>query len=228
MNLPVSSARALASRSSRQRGLSLFVVFVVLLLSALLALGSAWTAQLLESTAGNQREYQRAFEAAEAALLDAERDVRQLAFDAATQTYVACSKLKSAPCRAGSGARLFPNQANGGLTGFAEGCQQGICFFGDGAFAAASGSKAYEFWNDAKTAENAASYGRFTGAPDADSPAMKGARYWVEVIDRSDSEKEPIYRITAIGIGARSGGAAGGTRVVLQTSLDPNAVRKLD
>ena len=58
-----------------QRGFSLFIVLIMLLLSALLAVGGARMAQLLESVAGNQREHQRAFEAAEAALLDAERDI---------------------------------------------------------------------------------------------------------------------------------------------------------
>ncbi|REM13267.1 pilus assembly protein PilX, partial [Mycobacterium tuberculosis] len=71
-----------------QHGFSLFIVMIMLLLSALLVVGGARMAQLLESVAGNQREYQRAFEAAEAALLDAERDIRQLAFASATQTYV--------------------------------------------------------------------------------------------------------------------------------------------
>lgn len=211
-----------------QRGFSLFVVLVVLLLSALLALGGAWTAQLLESTAGNQREYQRAFDAAEAALLDAERDIRQLVFDTATQTYATCPGAAPSRCRASTGLRVFPDQADGGLTGYAPGCLQGICYFGDDAFSAAAGSKAYGFWNGDHAAKNAASYGQFTGAPDADSPAMAGARYWIEVIDRGPKEKGPIYRITALGIGARSEGAAGGTRVVLQMSFDPDAARPLN
>lgn len=215
-----------AASGARQRAFSLFIVLVVLLLSALLALGAAWAARLLESTAGNQREYQRAFDAAEAALLDAERDIRALAFDAGTQSYVRCAALASARCRGGPDVRLFPDKADGGLTGYAAGCRQGICYFGEDAFAAAAGSKAFEFWNDAGNANSGASYGQFTGAPDAGSPAMQGASYWVEVIDRG--EKGPLYRITAIGTGGRSASASGGTRVVLQMALDPDAARKLN
>ncbi|KQW57617.1 PilX N-terminal domain-containing pilus assembly protein [Variovorax sp. Root411] len=219
--------------SAGQRGFSLFIVLIMLLLSALLAVGGARMAQLLESMAGNQREYQRAFEAAEAALLDAERDIRQLAFDATTQTYVKCSALAASPCRKAGDGRVFPDRDTGWVTAYvgqgANSCGQGICYFaGIDSVSAASGSEAYKFWTRAAYSNLHAAYGQFTGAPDAGSPALASARYWIEVIDRPRSG-EPLYRITALSTGARTASTAGGTtRVVLQVSFDPDAVRKVN
>ncbi|MBT2332611.1 pilus assembly protein PilX [Variovorax paradoxus] len=221
-----------SSKCSAQRGFSLFIVLTMLLLSALLAVGGARMAQLLESMAGNQREYQRAFEAAEAALLDAERDIRQLAFDATTQTYVKCSALVSSPCRKAADGRVFPDRDTGWVTAYAgEGansCEHGICYFaGTDSVSAASGSEAYRFWTRAAYVDQYTAYGNFTGAPNAGNPALVSARYWIEVIDRPRSD-EPLYRITALSTGARTGNTAGGTSVVLQMSFDPAAVRKVN
>ncbi|WP_307658011.1 PilX N-terminal domain-containing pilus assembly protein [Variovorax paradoxus] len=208
----------------------MFIVLIMLLLSALLSVGGAQMAQLLESVAGNQREYQRAFEAAEAALLDAERDIRQLAFDATTQAYVTCSALVTSPCRKAADGRVFPDRDTGGwVTAYvgegANSCERGICYFaGTDSVSAASGSEAYRFWARAAYADKSAAYGQFTGAPDAGSPAFASARYWIEVIDRHRSD-EPLYRVTALSTGARTASTAGGTRVVLQMSFDPAAVR---
>ena len=56
----------------RQRGVSLFIVMVILLLSLLVVLGALAVASLNESIVGNQSDAQRAYGAAEA-LLDAAR-----------------------------------------------------------------------------------------------------------------------------------------------------------
>jgi type IV pilus assembly protein PilX len=224
--------RGVSGASVGQRGFSLFVVLIMLLLSALLVVGGARVVQLLESVAGNQREYQHAFEAAEAALLDAERDIRQLAFDATTQTYVKCSALATSPCRKAEGGRVFPDRDTGWVTAYvaesANSCERGICYFaGTDSVSAASGSEAYRFWTRAAYADQSAAYGQFTGAPNAGNPALAGARYWIEVIDRPRSG-EPLYRITALSTGARTASTAGGTRVLLQVSFDPDAVRKVN
>ncbi|MDH6594103.1 type IV pilus assembly protein PilX [Variovorax sp. TBS-050B] len=228
---PIERPRHLHALEPRERGFSLFIVVVMLLLSALLAVGGARVAALLESMAGNQREYQRAFEAAEAALVDAERDIRQLAYDPATQTYVHCSALAASPCRKPGIDRVFPEADTGGVTVYAaEGdnsCAQGICFFAGAASAsAASGSEAYGFWTRDAHAKAHTAYGRYTGAPKAGSLALENTRYWIEVIDRPNSR--PLYRITALSTGARSAGTAGGTRVVLQMAFDPDPVRNVN
>lgn len=211
-----------------QDGFSLFVVMVMLLLSALLVIGGARMALLLESAAGNQREYQRAFEAAEATLLDAERDIRQLAFDTASQAYVKCAALPNPRCRKAGSVRVFPDRDTGWVGAYtADGentCAQGICYFSEGnSVAAASGSEAYRFWTRDAYAKKHASFGQFTGAPAGGNPVLTDARYWIEVIDRKSS-RHPLYRITAVATGARSAGPAGGTRVQLQVSFDPDAV----
>ncbi|MGJ7531910.1 MULTISPECIES: pilus assembly PilX family protein [unclassified Variovorax] len=215
-----------------QRGFSLFIVMIMLLLSALLVVGGARMAQLLESVAGNQREHQRAFEAAEAALLDAERDIRQQVFSTATKTYVACSTLPTSRCRKAEDGRVFPDRDTGWVTAYvndgANSCERGICYFAeDRSVAAAFGSEAYRFWTQTAYLSKHASYGQFTGAPTASNPALIGARYWIEVIDRKNS-KYPLYRITAFATGARSADTAGGTRVELQMSFDPDPVTKVN
>ena len=59
-----------------QRGISLFIVIVIVMLSMLLALWSARTSLFNELVVGNDADYQRAFEAAQALLQDAEFDIR--------------------------------------------------------------------------------------------------------------------------------------------------------
>lgn len=211
-----------------QHGFSLFIVLTMLLLSALLAVAGARTALLLESVAGNQREHQRAFEAAEATLLDAERDIRQLAYADTTETYVACSALPTSPCRKAEDGRVFPDRDTGWVTVYmndgANSCEQGICYFAaTDSVAAASGSEAYRFWSRNTYASKHASYGQFTGAPRAGNPALRNAKYWIEVIDRKNG-KYPLYRITAVATGTRSASTAGGTQVELQMAFDPDPV----
>jgi len=222
-------ARGLAGKLPAQHGFTLFIVMIMLLLSALLLIGGARTAVLLESMAGNQRDHQRAFEAVEAALLDAERDIRQLAFDSASKTYVACSALATAPCRKAEDGRVFPDRDTGWVTVYMNdgpnSCERGICYFSEaGSVAAAHGSEAYRFWRSDAYKAKSARYGQFTGAPSAGSLALASARYWIEVIDRRNS-KYPLYRITATASGARSASGKGeGTKVELQVSFDPDPV----
>jgi type IV pilus assembly protein PilX len=226
LRIPRAPARA------AHQGFSLFIVMLMLVLSALLAVGGARMAQLLESVAGNQREHQRAFEAAEATLLDAERDIRQLGFDAAGRTYVACSALAISRCRKAEQGRVFPDRDTGWVTAYvadgANSCERGICYFAAlDSVEAASESEAYRFWAHTSYVDKHASYGAFTGAPTAGNPALAKAKYWIEVIDRPNS-KYPLYRITAVATGARSAGASGGTRVELQVAFDPDPVGKLN
>lgn len=60
----------------RQRGVSLLIVMVMMLLSALLVLGGARMTYLNEYLAGNDSDYQRAFEAAQMMLQDGELDIQ--------------------------------------------------------------------------------------------------------------------------------------------------------
>ncbi len=59
-----------------QRGISLFIVIVLVMLSMLLALWGSRTSLFNEMIVGNDADYQRAFEAAQALIQDAEFDIR--------------------------------------------------------------------------------------------------------------------------------------------------------
>src|SRR5690606_34259830 len=62
--------------AQRQRGVALFVVIVFVMLSMLLALWASRTSLFNEMVVGNDADYQRAFEAAQALVQDAELDIR--------------------------------------------------------------------------------------------------------------------------------------------------------
>ena len=64
-----------ASRQ-RQRGISLFTILVLLLLTMLLVLGAMRLSLFNESIVGNQADAQRAYAASEALLRNAEADIR--------------------------------------------------------------------------------------------------------------------------------------------------------
>lgn len=85
--LPVSHAH--------QRGAALFIVIVFVMLSMLLALWASRTALFNELVVGNDADYQRAFEAAQALMQDAELDIRGEKSDG--------SLCIGPPCRAYSG-----------------------------------------------------------------------------------------------------------------------------
>jgi Tfp pilus assembly protein PilX len=67
--------RQLCTPQSRQRGISLLTVMVMMLLSLLLVLGGSRVGLLNERVAGNSTDYQRAYEAAEALLSEAQLDL---------------------------------------------------------------------------------------------------------------------------------------------------------
>jgi type IV pilus assembly protein PilX len=77
----VSSVASTSITSTRrhvgQRGVALYVVLMFMLLSVLLALWASRTALFGEIVVGNDADYQRAFEAAQALLQDAELDIRE-------------------------------------------------------------------------------------------------------------------------------------------------------
>jgi type IV pilus assembly protein PilX len=78
------------SRSAPQRGASLIVVMMILIIVSLLGVGGAQIALMSERGARNDRDMQVAWQAAEAALRDAEFDMttsgRQGTFDGITKT----------------------------------------------------------------------------------------------------------------------------------------------
>ena len=193
--------------AARQRGVALFVVIVFVMLSMLLALWASRTSLFNEMVVGNDADYQRAFEAAQALLQDAELDIRGEMADG--------TPCAASPCRAYTGGVLqFPgdtNEINPLITTLeAENkrCKDGLC---------ARRVGRQDFWNYA-TAETSikpaadttlgevplsdlmtvgARYGQFTGAQlgSTTAPANpiladpSAGRYWIEIMRYSDTAK---------------------------------------
>lgn len=232
----------IARRSSRrQRGVALYVVIVFALMSMLLALWAARSALFSEILVGNDADYRRAFDAAQAMLQDAEFDIRGVTLDGS-----ACvpDQSKGDVCRRTTavyfdietkdlGKMLDTVQQNGPATE----CFKGIC----------TKRSTQDFWNSSSTLTamtgQGARYGQFTGASATSSanPILaetgdnKGAWYWVEMMPYIDPnvslladlppgsnverfapsrKKLWVYRITALARGNKPG-----TEVVLQSTL---------
>lgn len=181
----------------RQRGVALFVVIVFVMLSMLLALWASRTSLFNELVVGNDADYQRAFEAAQALLQDAELDIRNQKNDGSE-----CIGAGDV-CRTGIDEKipldvterdlLLPT-----LEKKTTGCSKGLCVKRAGKL---------DFWNNTDpakgitaaqmmTADVGARYGQFTGAAkgsstlpinpilqwDNTTPANQGGWYWIEVL----------------------------------------------
>ncbi len=193
----------------RQRGVALFIVIVFVMLSMLLALWASRTSLFNEMVVGNDADYQRAFEAAQALLQDAELDIRGEMADGTT-----CG---APPCRSYSSALQFPgdtkeiNPLITVLQSQATHCKDGLCTRRVGR---------QDFWNykdsstTVKPSANAslgevpltdlmtvgARYGQYTGATHttaagpinpilANQNAGEGGWYWIEIMRYSDKAK---------------------------------------
>lgn len=226
----------------RQRGVSLLVVIVLVMLSMLLALWGSRTALFNELIVGNDADYQRAYEAAQALLQDAEFDIQGTRPDGTACVPGASTDL----CRAGTSVWypvedkevfivLIPTLEAATSN---KACIKGIC---------AKRTDKQDFWNDKATLDAmlpaGARYGQFTGAEvgsttsKASHPILKNATaglggwYWVEVMPYDSSalnsglmsggttklglnlKPNVAYRITAIARGLRPN-----TQVVLQST----------
>lgn len=193
-------AAACGSTRRSQRGISLLIVMVVVLLSSLLALWSFRSSLVNEAIVGNDADYLRAFEAAQAMIQDAEFDIRGDRADGSACLPVAANPLV---CRRGTTVAFIEENAQLGnlmvrLNAAGTRCEQGICQKRVGK---------QDFWNDTAlwadmTATGVgARYGDFTGAlandiagtgsnpilkirnePGQAAPDRRGAWYWIEVM----------------------------------------------
>ncbi|SEA13471.1 PilX N-terminal domain-containing pilus assembly protein [Variovorax sp. YR216] len=192
----------------REAGFSLIVVLLLLVVITVLGVGSAQLSIVNELGARSDRDHEVAFQAAEAALTDAELDVLGPNTDA-----------KARLC-------LFNDKD---ITPFAPGCgregasNHGLC--------AAAETGAVPAWMRADLSpesETSVAYGTFTGRKYATGSATTAAspRYVIEAMrnrggwevnrlrSASAGAVTHIFRVTAIGFGVRKE-----TRVVLQTTL---------
>lgn len=219
-----------------QRGIALFIVMVMVLLSTLLVMWAARTALFNEMITGNDSDYQRAFEAAQAMVRDAEFDIMGTRADGTT---VCNADAAYSGCRPLAGSVFFPQDEldfqdlADALRAQTPSCSNGICI-GDNL-------PASEFWISsthlaAMTASGvAATYGAHTAAKatEAGNPLLLTAGvtprawYWVEVLPYNagavteagpaqkfapDNGSPYVYRITAIAQGLKPG-----SRAVVQT-----------
>lgn len=224
--------------ASRQRGVALFVVIVFVMLSMLLALWASRTSLFNELVVGNDADYQRAFEAAQTLLQDAELDIRGENANGTSCTGTNCRNSMSS-------AEKIPLEVKDigplllKLTSQPTACSSALC---------AKRSGKQDFWNDKETlaamSKNGigARYGTYTGADKGDTskpgnPILaitkdesKGGWYWIEVLPYDESSKNSglivggpgnrlalnltpsvVYRITALAYGRKDN-----TMVVLQ------------
>lgn len=186
----------------RQQGIALFVVIIFVMLSMLLALWASRSALLNEMVVGNDADYQRAFEAAQSLIQDAELDIQ---------------RAESGTHRAGKTVLPLETSDIGSFlqsintTPF---CKDGLCVKRRGK---------QDFWNNTTDTDDdddpevsltqltvpgvGARYGEFTGASfndpsNEDNPANlilkkrealgdaadEGGWYWIEVLKYADSE----------------------------------------
>lgn len=217
-----------------QRGVSSFIVMMVLILSLASVLVAQRVGILNEAFMGSDSDAQRTHAAAEAVMQDAKLDVRGFRLAANGVDKDPCvAGLPTGTCRA-AGEVFFPADnsytmnlhelkarvASTAFTG--EACVSGIC---------TPASPLAPFWlTDAKLNSmkaKAAKYGQFTGTSAAGNDILQNkAWYWVEVLPylRSNGDKyapniinPAVFRITVIAEGAKAG-----SRTIIQTYYVPN------
>ena len=182
----------------RCRGTALLMCMLAIAVAALLGMSGARIALQDERAGRNDRDRKLAFQAAEAALLDAQLDIE-----------LPSDTLRGALF--GMGAPRFPAQCG------SDGVMLGLC---DGLAAGGAWQRA-DFTDGMATGVRTAVYGQFTGqAMQAGAGPLQQRlpRYLIEAYaDRRAgaaadlSASARIYRISAMGFGAQDG-----TRVMLQ------------
>lgn len=185
----------------RQKGVALFIVIVLVLLSMLLALWASRSALFSEMIVGNDADYQRAFEAAQALLQDAELDIRgeQAKGAGCAHRPVIGNTISPSVCRSTSAIAQHPQEAKDVAPLLSDLAQRSPVPCRDGLCAKRIGPQ--DFWNNTNRSEGAtlaqmatpgigARYGEFTGAIStsktnpilAERKTGQGGWYWIEVL----------------------------------------------
>lgn len=168
---------------SRQRGISLVIVLIFLVILSGLGISAMQGSTLSSRIARNEIDRNLAFQAAEAALRDGELDVRNQRFDRSM-----CNPLVPLGCRLvlTSGRKLFD-----------AACTSGRCVF----------SPSLTPWETASVWDTSGAsvlYGTYSGAA-ALPLVVKQPRYLLEGIPPDNLAKgDPTYRITSVGYGSKS------------------------
>lgn len=178
-----------ASLRKRQHGISLVIVMIFLVILSILGITAIQGSTLSSRIARNEADRNLAFQAAEAALHDAEQDIKGLRFD-------------NAVCQAGTtGCRA---QAIKRGDNFVAACTNGLCD---------SAGLTPPVWEDRTkwvSGGGNVPYGTYTGATALPNVFQKPS-YLIEYFPLGDAV---VYRVTAVGYGASQS-----TQIMLQTSV---------
>lgn len=200
MNNVMSSARRVPRRS--QRGFSLVVVLIIMVVVTMLGISATQIVLLSERSSRYDRDWQIAYQSAEAALLDAEFDIRGPNTSASKRV-----------------ANFKPTS----MLGFTDGCGSGVDL---GLCMPSVGAKPVWYnvdFKDESTSAKTVQFGQFTDrtldyGTTGVRPSLK-PRYIIEVIPDlspggSAGAQKVLYRVTAMGFGPRDD-----TQAVLQMIL---------
>jgi type IV pilus assembly protein PilX len=231
-----------ASTTFTQQGVALFVVIVFVMLSMLLALWASRTSLFNEMLVGNDVDYQRAFEAAQSLIQDAELDIRGENPNGTACTAATCREKQAGVPK----IPLETQEVTPLLTSLdlqETKCLRGLCTKRTGR---------QDFWNYTNATTPAPSnlvpgevtlekmtqatvgarYGQYTGAAsgststpanpilmwDGATPANQGGWYWIEILpyDQSSSSSGVIIKP-----------ATAKTTELLSLNLTPNVAYRI-
>ncbi len=185
-----------------QRGISLVIVMIFLVILSVLGVSAMQTSTLSSKVARNQLDRTLAFQAAEAALRDAELDLNNKKFDKVTKCTAGAAGCRAALITAGGSN--FGNDTTNNPS--ANRCKLGLCSTDDPVVGA------LPFWEERARWTNtndSVVYGTNTGAAGLPVVAQQ-PRYMIEYFKQGD---EAVYRITSLGFGASAS-----TTIMLQTA----------
>jgi type IV pilus assembly protein PilX len=165
-------------RAGKQSGAVLFVGLILLVMLTLLGITALQVSTLEERMAGNSRDRNLAFQAAESALRDAERDIQGVKIDGTAATTVRT------------------NGPISGMTGADSSCTAGLCCKLNGLICVEPSSPVYQ--NFSLNASPSIAYGTYTAAPALTGGLSQQPRYLIEPFQKQSVN---YYRITARGYG---------------------------
>jgi type IV pilus assembly protein PilX len=192
-------ARQIPASASSQAGAALVTGLIFLVILTLLGITAMQTSTMEERMSGNARDRNIAFQAAEAALRDAERDIK-------------CQKFDGSPAAATTLVRTNVGCISG-MTGADANCTDGLCCVvkppGLACVERTSVSPNKPVYIDfSLSAEPSVAYGTHTAAPAITSLNQQPPRYLIEPFLKQGAN---YYRITARGYGFNAN-----TQVTLQ------------
>ena len=186
------ASKIIVSSRASMHGASLLMVMMILVIVSILGVSGVQLALMSEKGARNDRDMQMAWQSAEAALQDAEFDMRGPGTSNRQATFANNTKSAFLP----------------GCGSASSGNSKGLCT------PTAFGKAVWLTTDFVASSSPTTEFGDFTGrAFDAGSTGIRSAkkpRYMIEVLDDPDAfgdlsigKKKYVYRVTAMGFGPR-------------------------